>query len=96
MRQFRDKYVSNIPGGNSFIDEYYSVAPIIVTNIKKREDSDIIFEQLFSELKNIVTLLYEDSNEEALALCKNVYLKLKLKHVGRYMVFDKQTINKCC
>lgn len=50
LRRFRDSYLKNRDNGEADIKEYYEKAPIIVSAIKARENSQELFERIYEEL----------------------------------------------
>lgn len=46
FRSFRDNYLRFQPGGEELIDEYYSVAPVIVNCINYCDDSDLRYREI--------------------------------------------------
>ncbi len=47
FREFRDKWLKDQKNGRDLIEEYYSLAPVIVDNINKLEDKDRIYENIW-------------------------------------------------
>lgn len=76
LRRFRDTYVKeNYP---ETIDEYYRIAPTIVTEIGKHKDSQTIYERIYEDLVlRAVKLITEGRNEDAYALYRSFALDLK-------------------
>ena len=82
LRAFRDGYLRGVDGGEKEIAEYYLIAPAVVENIKKRDDSTSIFEKVYTELvAPCVELIEQGNNEEAHKLYKDYTIKLKLKFI---------------
>ena len=50
LRNFRDTYMRNQPGGEADIKEYYRIAPGIVSAINQRLDADNIWKRIYEEL----------------------------------------------
>lgn len=69
LREFRDSYIMNLPGGPELVQEYYEVAPGIVDRI--REDKDA---------KRILDSLYEGLVTPSVTLIRNGEYKRALEH----------------
>lgn len=69
LREFRDSYIMNLPGGPELVHEYYDVAPGIVDRI--REDKDA---------KRILDSLYEGLVTRSVTLIRNGEYKRALEH----------------
>lgn len=81
LRNFRDGYLRGTEGGEKEIAEYYLVAPKIVENIKKRNDSIDIFETIYEELiEPCVSFIEQGNNNQAHELYKEYTLRLKQKY----------------
>lgn len=78
LRQFRDNWLKNQPGGLAEIAEYYRIGPAVVDGIEHHERRTEILEQLGTELVDpCVKLIEEGQFEEAHALYQNCTLQLK-------------------
>lgn len=78
LRRFRDGYLRSIPGGTEEIEEYYIIAPKIVTNIKKEPNCIAIFEKIYSELvAPCVDFIENKDYEQAHILYRNYTIHLK-------------------
>ena len=78
LRNFRDTYLKSSMLGRDDICEYYHIAPTIVDNIKKLPNYVEIFDQIYHELVvPCVTLIDNDSNEEARLMYKDYIKKLQ-------------------
>ncbi len=83
LRYFRDNYMKSTVMGNRDINEYYFIAPQIVVEIEKREDSKRIFSKMYEELVvHCLELINEDKNEEAYSFYKRYVEKLKEKYLN--------------
>lgn len=82
LRNFRDTYLRETENGEKEIAEYYLIAPKIVENIKKRDNSMAIFERIYSELiAPCVSLIERGDNSHAHELYKSYTLRLKQEFV---------------
>ncbi len=50
LRNFRDNYLAQMNNGKDEIEEYYRIAPSIVSEIDKLPDAQNIWENIYSEL----------------------------------------------
>jgi hypothetical protein len=50
LRNYRDNYLSKLPKGSEYIQEYYSLAPQIVKNINAAKNSLEIYSFLFNSM----------------------------------------------
>ena len=57
MRYFRDGYLAKCDEGKRMIEEYYEIAPRIVEKIKREENSDEVFSDIFTEIRKTVVLI---------------------------------------
>jgi len=62
------------------IEEYYQVAPLIVQRIKSEADSKDHLDHMLRTLRNIVSLINEGHDKEALVICKREFQLLKDKY----------------
>lgn len=82
LRAFRDTYLCTLDYGQKEIAEYYSIAPKIVENIKKRIDRELVFNRIYEDLvKPCVKLIEEGDNAATHELYKNYTLLLKKNYV---------------
>ena len=77
LRFFRDGYLSEQPGGQVEIEQYYATAPKIVEAINQSTNAAAIWNSVYEELvKPCVQLIHSARNEEAHRLYKEYALKL--------------------
>jgi hypothetical protein len=69
--------------GKRMIQEYYEIAPSIVEAIKKEENSNEIFNSIFNEIKELVSLIERGDLEGAILYCKKSIVKLKQKYLTK-------------
>lgn len=81
FRSFRDKWIKNLEDGESLINEYYSIAPVIVRNIDKKENKDTIYFNIWEEYLKECLFTMERGQYQR---CKEIYCgmvyDLKLKY----------------
>ena len=83
LRDFRDKYVRNIPGGTELLKTYYRVAPEIVKAISISKDAKQEYERMFSEVANAVNLVVNAKNIEAVKSYKAMFDRLFSTYLNR-------------
>lgn len=82
LRSFRDEWLRNTEEGKVAVAEYYCVAPIIVEQIQRREDSVTIFHKIYDELVvPCVSLIEAGKNQETYELYRGYTLRLKRLYV---------------
>ena len=78
LREFRDQWLKKQADGERLIKRYYDIAPRIVSEINKREDSKIIYEKLYDSLvEPCVKMIKEKCFEEATELYKKTTVELE-------------------
>lgn len=80
MRKFRDGYIHFLPDGDSLVEEYYQIAPLMVQRIKSRSDADAAFERLLRTIRGVVELIQAGRNSEAMLICKKEFQMLRHKY----------------
>ena len=81
LREFRDFYLKNREGGAADIKRYYEIAPIIVDNINKSNNSEAIYKELYTHLvAPCVLMIKNGKNEDAYKLYKRIVLSLEEKY----------------
>ena len=82
LRDFRDNWLKQQPGGAEEIAEYYATAPQIVTEINKRADARAIWDALYDVLvAPCVKLIQAGAMEQARERYRGVALELKEKYI---------------
>lgn len=66
LRGFRRDYVLQLKGGVELNEEYKKIAPIIVANINRRNDSQKIYDEIYSKINDMIVLINGGDNEKAL------------------------------
>ena len=57
LREFRNKYVLNLPNGTELNFEYKKIAPLIVRGIQESGDSKNIYESIYSQITAMIELI---------------------------------------
>lgn len=82
LKQYRDKYLLSIPGGEELVEKYYDIAPTIVKRINRSQEPKAAYHMIWdSYLKPCVQLIEEDRNEE----CREVYTDMVKQLHRKYM-----------
>ena len=82
LRTFRDGYLKNTKNGMALIEEYYAVAPSIVSSINNSANKDEEYEAMFCEIEKCVSLIEGKKNEEALEHYCSMVNRYKAKYKG--------------
>ncbi|NER84912.1 MAG: hypothetical protein F6K42_36455 [Leptolyngbya sp. SIO1D8] len=77
LRRFRDTYVHSLPGGSELIEEYYDIAPKIVARIDASPSREKTLDWLYSKIEEVVELIKEGQNHEALVQYCSVVKELR-------------------
>jgi len=82
LRWFRDNYMKNLSGGEEEIQEYYRIAPGIVSAINTRDDADSIWRRIYEELiRKCVALIKDRKYDETYEMYKKYTLKLQMEYM---------------
>lgn len=65
LRAFRDNYMKTTPQGQALVKEYYAVAPQIVANIDKSNDSDSAYDYIYGVITDCIALIKGGDNQGA-------------------------------
>jgi predicted RNA-binding Zn-ribbon protein involved in translation (DUF1610 family) len=77
MRYLRDTYLAKSDDGKRMIQEYYEIAPSIVEKIKRYENTNEVFGDIFDKIRGIVSLIKIGDLESATAHYKEMVLRLE-------------------
>ena len=78
LRSYRDNWLTETEDGKELINQYYEVAPKIVSIINEKENKKDIYEMIYSKMiKPCVELIEQGKNEECLCLYKEMTLYFK-------------------
>ena len=73
LRSFRDTWLAKTAAGRALIDEYYEIAPEIVTRLDALENKDKVYHQLWNNYIHPCIQLIELS---AYSACRDLYVKM--------------------
>ncbi len=76
LRKFRDNYLAKTSEGQQCIEEYYKIAPIIVTNIDKSPDKEKTYSFIYSKIVQCVKHIECNENEKVFELYKAMTISL--------------------
>ena len=83
LRNFRDNYLANQPRGRELIQEYYSIAPRIVSTINRKPDAHEIFCGIFNrDITTAVEMVQKGDNEGALEHYMQMTNRLKSEFIN--------------
>ena len=73
LRNFRDTWLAAQPDGKELIEEYYDIAPDIVTALNASDEKDKVYKHIWSTYIEPCIRLIELDAKDA---CKNLYIKM--------------------
>jgi hypothetical protein len=76
LRKFRDTILQKTESGKQLIILYYSVAPNIVTNLKKDKEKNILFELVMKEINNACIAFKIKNYKRVILIYKRVVIML--------------------
>lgn len=77
LRSFRDGYMLTNKEGKALVDEYYTIAPVIVEKLMASEHADAYFKDIYQTILKCVQLIKSGENEQAIDVYKQMVLKYK-------------------
>jgi hypothetical protein len=80
LRAFRDDYMSGSETGKHLVEEYYSVAPLIVTKIDNDPNAHLQYRYIYRQVIKACCFIDANKNQAAAA----VYVAMVNKLRGRY------------
>jgi len=80
LRKFRDNYIAKMPNGNNLINEYYHIAPTVVSQINRDFERESVWERVYSIIKDIVNLIKKNEYEKAVKLYITLSRNLLIKY----------------
>lgn len=85
LRSFRDHYMQNSPEGQALIEEYYQIAPPIVTYINMSQNRDEKYKEIWIDYLQPCIKDIEEGNPN---LCQERYIQMvqELRHEMPYML----------
>lgn len=82
LRDYRDGYLMATKGGEALVEEYYNIAPTIVTRINREECAANVYREIWSTyLKPCIRYIEEKRLED----CKVCYMNMVMDLKGRYI-----------
>lgn len=95
LRELRDSYVLNLPGGKGLWEEYKATAPRIITAIDSREEPKKIYEMIFTNyIRPISQLALQGSNESALLQYQEMTTWLKKEFLDETRAKRKKVLEE--
>lgn len=83
LRSFRDNYVMTLDEGETLIQEYYQMAPLIISSIQSQDNSREILEGIYTDILNCVNLIKREQNEKAVKEYIKMVQDLKARYINR-------------
>jgi hypothetical protein len=77
LRQFRDRYMFNLPSGQDLVKFYYEQSPKIVDAIESSDRSQAIYEDLYKVIRECVDIIHKAHYQKALTTYITMVLKLR-------------------
>ncbi|MBQ7776014.1 MAG: hypothetical protein IJ379_08835 [Lachnospiraceae bacterium] len=65
MRRFRDEVLLKSVSGKAIVEHYYEIAPFIVEKLEKNSNKNIILDEMYNTILEIVSLLEEGKEKDA-------------------------------
>lgn len=87
LRNYRDTYLQNQPGGEEAIREYYDVAPTTVKRINRQPDRKKIYRSIWETYLNPCLTMIENDEKES---CKELYMEMVRTLQERYFYTDQK------
>jgi hypothetical protein len=84
FRNFRDNWLKKQSDGESLINDYYEIAPLIVTKINNLPNATQIYRFIWQKYLNPCFKLIENGDNQA---CKNLYIKMVKILKATYLKF---------
>ena len=82
LRRYRDTYLMATREGKALVEEYYDIAPTIVTRINRQEDSSCIYRDIWNLYLEPCIRYIE---KQQLKDCQRCYMDMVLELKGRYI-----------
>lgn len=81
LRNYRDGWLKLSEEGKQLVEQYYSIAPKIVSAINETKDSKSVYEMIYEKMvKPCVQFIEEKEYNKALALYRQMTLKLEKEY----------------
>lgn len=72
LRWFRDTYIRSLSNSNSLVDEYYTIAPLIIQKIQEDPNHEKVWGNIFTIIQKSVKLILKSDYDRAF----NEYIKM--------------------
>lgn len=82
LRDYRDQYLLSTPEGEALVEEYYNIAPTIVSRIARSKAPRQVYEEIWQNYLSPCVRLIEEGQREA---CRERYMAMVYDLKGRYM-----------
>ena len=83
LRDFRDNYLKELPEGEELLKEYYTIAPKIVEEINKKNNSEYVYDLIYYDLiLDVMKLIRDKKYATALTVYKNFVYCLKKTYLN--------------
>lgn len=82
LRHYRDTYLLTTKEGRALVEEYYNIAPTIVTRINKQADASSVYEKIWNTYLEPCIRYIE---QEKQADCQHCYMDMVQELKGRYI-----------
>ena len=69
LRKFRDEYLLKSADGKKLVQQYYSVAPLLVEKLEKDQNRKDLYQEIFQQIK----IACEAIEDKELERAKNIY-----------------------
>ena len=76
LRKFRDEYMKKTEEGNALVEQYYEIAPGIVTKIDARADKAEIYEKIYKNILLCVEKIEANEYEQTFKLYSDMVKEL--------------------
>lgn len=80
LRKFRDDFVLIQPNGKKLVRAYYKIAPRIIKKINADNNSKVIYDLLFLQIRKACLLIDNNNKKKAFELYKDIVKKLIIKY----------------
>ncbi len=81
LRNYRDTYMMNKPGGEELIREYYDIAPSIIKHIDMRPDAKQVYDEIWDEY---ISPCISDIREGKMEECLDLYIRMVYRMKDKY------------
>jgi hypothetical protein len=76
LRNFRDSYLLKSIEGKKLVQEYYSVAPLMVQKLSSHKKKNALYKEVFGQIKIACQAIENENFEEATSVYKNAVSRL--------------------